>query len=60
MERLLDIWTDTHIKSMLENTHENYDAFNTFSTRMREKEFDRSATVLNKSISASRPDLFVQ
>ena len=45
MECLLDIWTDIHIERMLENTHKNYDAFNTFSTRMREKEFDRSATV---------------
>ena len=51
MECLLDIWTDIHIESMLENTHKNHDAFNTFSTRMREKEFDRSATVWNKWIS---------
>ena len=49
--RLAGIWTDTHIKRMLENKHKNADAFNTFSTRIREKEFDRSTTA---------PDLFVQ
>ena len=27
---------------MLENIHRNADAFNTFSMRMREKEFDRA------------------
>ena len=31
------------------------DAFNTFSTRMREKEFDRSTTVSNKSLSRVQP-----
>ena len=40
----MDIWTDTHIKRMLENTYKNADAFNTISISMREKEFDRSAS----------------
>ena len=46
------IWTDTHIKRMLENTNKNADAFNTFSTRMREKESDRSTTApdLNRPV----------
>ena len=48
-ECLLDIWKDTHIKRMLEDTHKNANAFNTFSTRMREKEFNWSTTVWNKS-----------
>ena len=42
-ECLLDNWTDTQIKRMLDNTNKNASAFNTFSTSMREKEFDRSA-----------------
>ena len=36
-ECLLDIWTDAHIKLLLENTHNNADALNT--------QFDQSATV---------------
>ena len=44
-EGFLDIWTDGHIKSILENTQKNAEALNTFSTRMREKEFDWSAVI---------------
>lgn len=42
-ECLLYIWADANIKSMLEKTHKNADAFTMFSTRMKEKGFDRSA-----------------
>ena len=35
--------TAKHVKRTLENMHKNADAFDTFSTGKREKEFDRSA-----------------
>ena len=44
-ECLLDIWADAHIERMLANTHKNADAFNTLSTRMREKEFENKSDV---------------
>ena len=50
---ILDILTDTHIKRVPRNTHNHADAIDTFSSRMREKEFDRSATVWNKSALTS-------
>ena len=46
-ECLLDIWADANIKSMLENTHKNADAFKTFSTRMKEEGFDRNTVLSN-------------